>query len=228
MAMRWDDLLFAHWAVDADALARLIPDGLELETYEGTAYVGLVPFEMRGVRPRRVPPLPWLSRFPELNVRTYVRCGDRSGVWFFSLDAANPVAVRTARRWFHLPYFDARMSIRRGRDGGVTYRSRRTHRGAPAAELAARYGPIGPVARAEAGSLEAFLTDRYCLYASDGAGRIYRGEIDHPPWPLQPAAAELEVNTMLDSLGAGGPKGARLLHFSKRVDVVAWGVEVVA
>src|SRR5918998_4467566 len=142
LGMSWRDLLFMHWPVRADSLRPLVPPALKLDTFDGNAWLGVVPFRMTGVRPRFVPPVPALSNFPEINLRTYVTAGGIPGIWFFSLDAHNPVAVRLARATFHLPYFDARMSCRPS-DDGLLYRSARTHRGAPPAEFAARYEPSG-------------------------------------------------------------------------------------
>src|SRR5438270_283963 len=144
MRMGWRDLLFAHWPVDAAALRRLLPAGLELDLFDGRAFVGAVPFRMEGVSPRLVPNVPGLHKFPELNLRTYVKAGGKAGVWFFSLDAGQKLAVRAARYFFHLPYFDARFRIECAGDA-VEYAAQRTHRGAPPAVFAARYRPIGPV-----------------------------------------------------------------------------------
>ncbi len=135
---------------------------------------------MSGVRLRGAPAVPWLSAFPELNVRTYVKYGGKPGVWFFSLDAGNALAVAIARVWFHLPYFRARMSCD-GRDGYIYYRSGRTHRRAPSAVLKCRYRPSNEVFYPQPGTLEYFLTERYCLYASGGNGRLICVEIHHPP-----------------------------------------------
>lgn len=223
MAQTWRDLLFAHWRVGAEALRPLVPAALELDTFEGQAWVGIVPFRMTGIRVRWLPPVPWLSAFAELNVRTYVTVGGKRGVYFFSLDAANPVAVATARRCFHLPYMNATMSCQSDGDA-VVYSSRRTHRGAPAAEFRARYRPLGPVALAEPGSLARWLTERYCLYTVDPRGRTMRGEIHHAPWPLQPAKAEITANTMASAAGVTLPAEAPLLHFARRLDVVLWSL----
>lgn len=226
ISMRWHDLLFIHWPVAPGVLRPHIPAGLELDTYEGEAWIGVVPFGMRRVRPRFVPPIPWLSAFPELNVRTYVTAGGRGGVWFFSLDAANPLAVRGARWTFHLPYFDASMSLRK--DGErVDYKCMRTHRGAPPAEFKARYRPTGPRAHAAPGSLDEFLTHRLCLYSVHKNGTIYRGDIAHPPWPLRPAEAEIDRNTMTEPLGVRLPDAKPLLHFAERLDVVAWRIRPI-
>lgn len=223
MAMEWRDLLFAHWSVPAALLRGLIPAPLTVDTYDGTAWLGVVPFRMTGVRPRMVPSLPWISSFAELNVRTYVTIGGRPGVWFFSLDAANPLAVRAARAGFHLPYFDARMRCEAVGDG-IRYTSERTHRGAAPAALRAEYRPTGPVYQSEPGTLEHWLTERYCLYAANRAGRVFRGEIMHAPWPLQPAEAELSLNMMTTQIGMRPPPGSvkPLLHFARYIDVVAW------
>jgi uncharacterized protein len=221
MAQSWHDLLFAHWPVPESALRPHIPAGLAIDTFEGQAWLGVVPFRMSGVRLRGTPALPWLSAFPELNVRTYVVANGKPGVWFFSLDAGNALAVAIARTWFHLPYFRARMSCQE-RNGWIEYRSERTHRRAPNAILDGRYRASGEVFSAQPGSLEHFLTERYCLYTADRTGRIIIGEIHHAPWPLQPAEAELTQNTMAQSLGLSLPADRPLLHFSKRQDVVVW------
>jgi hypothetical protein len=185
------------------------------------AWIGVVPFYMRGVGPRFFTWLPWVSAFVELNVRTYVTAGGKPGVWFFSLDASNPVAVWAARLGFSLPYFRARMLSQR-RDGWIYYRSRRTHRGAPPATFMARYRPTGPVYHSQPGTLEYWLTQRYCLYAARPGGHILRGDIDHPMWPLQPAEAQVADNTMSRQLGFDLPDNLPLLHFARRLDVVAW------
>jgi uncharacterized protein YqjF (DUF2071 family) len=221
MTMTWRNLLFAHWPLPPDALRSKIPPSLELETFDGAAWIGIVPFEMRNVGPYRIPRTPWRSAFPELNVRTYVRAGDHSGVFFFSLDAANPVAVRLARRWFYLPYFNARMSVLT--DGEwIDYRSERRHRGFPGGEFLGRYRPSGEVRRSTSGTLDHWLTERYCLYSVDRAGRARRGDINHAPWPLQPAIAEIGLNSVVDAHGIVLPDLPPLLHFAKRLDVLAW------
>ncbi|TWT30639.1 YqjF family protein [Blastopirellula retiformator] len=199
--MTWSELLFAHWPVDAQQLASLIPHGLTLDTYQGKAWIGVVPFYMSDVAPRCSPAWGRLSRFPELNVRTYVTLDDKPGVWFFSLDAASRLAVRAARATFHLPYMDATMSLSPRDDGQVHYRSRRTHLGEPSADFDASYQAIGEPLRAKPGTLEHWLTARYCLYCSDRRGGIYRGEIDHEPWLLSPAAWTRRINTMCQPLG---------------------------
>ena len=221
MAQSWHDLLFAHWPVPESALRAHIPAGLAIDTFGGQAWLGVVPFRMNGVRLRGTPALPWLSAFPELNVRTYVVANGKPGVWFFSLDAGNAIAVAIARAWFHLPYFQASMSCQE-KSGWIEYKSERTHRGAPDAILAGRYRAVGDVFSAQYGSLEHFLTERYCLYTGDRHGRITVGEIHHAPWPLQPAEAELTQNTMAQAAGFSLPADRPLLHFSKRQDVVVW------
>jgi hypothetical protein len=217
MKQTWHDLLFAHWPLPPAEVQARIPAELPLDTYDGHAWVGVIPFWMSGVRGRGIPPLPGLSRFPELNVRTYVTYRGKPGVYFFSLDAANQPAVWAARRFFHLPYFFASMSARE--DAGVIhYRSQRKKL---AAEFRGSYHPIAPVRRPEKNSLEYFLTERYCLYTVHGHN-VYRCEIHHLPWPLQDAQARLEVNTMAASAGVHLPERVPLLHFAKRLDVLIW------
>ena len=221
MAQTWHDLLFAHWPVELAALRRHIPAALEIDTYQGQAWLGVVPFRMSGVRLRETPALPGFSAFPELNVRTYVVAGEKPGVWFFSLDAANRIAVAVARAWFHLPYFRARMSCEE-QNGWIEYRCGRMHRGAPCGVFSGRYRATGAVFSAPPGSLEHFLTERYCLYSVDARGRILRGEIHHAPWPLQPAEAELTSNTMSEAAGIHLAPARPLLHFARRLEVVVW------
>lgn len=223
MRMRWYDLLFMHWRIPYGSLRPLIPRALELDSFDGDAWLGVVPFRMSGVRPRFLPEVPMLSDFPELNVRTYVTAGGRPGVYFFSLDAHSPVAVRMARLTFGLPYFDAAMYCRTAGEW-VIYGSRRTHRGAPGAELSGRYRAVGEPFGSRPGSLESFLTERYCLYGAgvDGKGRVRRGEIQHRLWPLQPAEAEIDRLEMTAQIGLELPPTDPILHFSRRLDVLAW------
>ncbi len=219
--MRWLDLLFAHWPIDLSALAAVVPPGLELDTYDGTAWLGIVPFTMADVAPRGFPAVPGFSSFPEINVRTYVVRGGRPGVLFLSLDAASPLTVEGGRRVFHLPYFRAAMaSVRTG--DVVDYRSRRTDRRGPPASFAARYRATGPPALAEPGTLADWLTRRMCLFAPDRRGRIVRTDIAHVDWPLRPAEAEIDDNTMAAAHGLLLPDRAPVLMAVDRIDVRGW------
>ena len=219
--MRWLDLLFAHWPLEPAAFDHLVPHGLELDTFDGRAWLGIVPFTMADVAPRGVPPVPRLSRFPELNVRTYVRRRGRPGVLFLSLDAASRPTVAGARLVFRLPYFRAEMSSVRTGDE-ISYRSvRKDRRGAPAS-FAARYRPTGPGAPAAAGSLEDWLTRRMRLFSVDARGRILRTEVDHPDWRLRPAECELIDNTMAASHGLVLPATPPHLVMAERLDVRGW------
>ena len=220
MAMSWRDLAFLHWPVSAPVLREKIPQGLTLDTFENEAFLGIVPFHMTGVRPRWVPSLPGVSSFVELNVRTYVVAQGKPGVWFFSLDATSRLAVRGARRFFHLPYFDACMSSSR-REGFVDYRSERIHRGAPEARFTARYRGTGNTTGSE---LERWLTERYCLYAANEDRTLFRGDIHHPPWPLQNGEVEIESLDMTRLLGIDLPPEKPLVHFAEKLDVVGWAL----
>jgi uncharacterized protein YqjF (DUF2071 family) len=226
MHMRWHDLLFAHWPLPPAVIAPLLPLGLDVDTYDGMAWIGVVPFAMSNVRPRFLPGAPTATTFLELNVRTYVKTAVRAGVWFFSLDAASRLAVRAARAWVGLPYFDAEMSCE-ANDAAFYYASRRTHRDAADAEFRATYQPTGPVYRAQPGSLDHWLTERYALFAPPRHGRIRYVDIHHDPWPLQRAAAVIDLNTMTAPHGIPLPQSAPLLHYARRLDVVAWNVTSV-
>jgi len=217
MAQSWHDLLFAHWPVEPGSLKELVPAQLPLDIFDGRAWVGVIPFHMSGIRARGMPPLPGLSSFPELNVRTYVTLDGKPGVYFFSLDAANLSAVWTARKFYSLPYFHARMSSQ-GIDGRIDYASTRCRGNAV---FRATYRPIGAIQPRDNASLEHWLTARYCLYTMK-AGQVQRAEIHHLPWPLQDADAQFETNTMAEAAGISLPRIAPLLHFAKRLDVLIW------
>ena len=217
MKQIWHDLLFAHWPLAPAQIRPLVPPQLPLDLFDGQCWVGVVPFWMSGVRIRGLPPLPGLSRFPELNVRTYVTYGGKPGVYFFSLDAARHLAVWAARKFFHLPYFHAQMNSSE-RAGTIFYASIRTQ---AEAEFRASYRPTAPVQFSEKASLSDWLTARYCLYTAHRE-RIYRCEIHHSPWPLQAAQVEFERNTMAAAAKLALPDLPPLLHFSKRLEVLIW------
>lgn len=222
----WRDLLFAHWPVPAEVLRPLVPQGLAIQEFDGTSWVGVVAFRMRGVMRRPLPDLPWISAFPELNLRLCVEAEGKAGVWFLSLDAGNALAVWAARRFFHLPYFHARMAVRH-RGTGVSYRSVRLSR-PRGIEFLADYQPIGDPFLATPGSLEHWLTERYCLYARLPDGRLARTEVHHPPWPLQPAEASIERNDLARPHGFTLSGPPPLLHFSHRLDVVVWSPSAIS
>jgi uncharacterized protein len=220
MGQTWNDLLFAHWRVDAGALRAVVPPQLDLDLRDGDAWVGVTPFVVSGLRLRLTPPLPREGRFPELNVRTYVSAGGKPGIYFMSLDAGRRSAVAAARRTYRLPYFHARFSVERSA-GWVRYEHERLSRDGPPARLSARYRPVGDQLPIRDGSLERWLTERYCAYALDDDERLLRIEIHHRPWALRAAAGEVEAAAMSAPFGialAGDP----LLHFSARQDVAIW------
>jgi uncharacterized protein YqjF (DUF2071 family) len=231
MYQNWRSLTFLHWALPPESLRSLLPAGLglEVDTFEGNAYVGLVPFTMCDVRPSRLPAVPWLSYFHETNVRSYVHVGGRDpGVWFFSLEAANPIAVALARHWFCLPYFHARMALTRERlpnaertpiTDRVVYRSSRRGAGPnpPSSHVACRV-PTAPTRAAQVGTLEHFLIERYLLY-TNGRNRLFIGQVHHSPYPVQSAEVDVCDETLLDASGIVRPIDRPFAHFSEGVDV---------
>jgi len=224
MYMSWTDLIFAHWTCDPEKMRRFVPQSLELDTFEGRAYLGIVPFMMTDVRPLRVPGLPGISQFLELNVRTYVTVDGYPGVFFFSLDAANPLAVWGAREFYYLPYFNARMKMEK-KDGWTEYTSDRTHKNASSAAFSARYKPDGEPLPVDMKTLDRWLTERYCLYAVSPNQKVFRCDIHHPPWCLQPGVVQIERNTLVEGDGLAGLVNLDeppLVHYSERQDTVAW------
>lgn len=224
MGQRWNHLLFAHWPLVPATVARHVPSALPLDTFDGQAWIGVTPFVLDNLRLRGVPPVPGMSRFPEINVRTYVRRDGKPGVFFFSLDAGSALAVAAARRLYSLPYHHAEFSVARA---GPRSRYAARRKGTTPAVFDATYEPTGPPASAPIGSLDAWLTERYCLYAVDAAGVISRAEIHHVPWPLQPATAVIRTNTMAAASGLALPDRPPLLHYAERLDVLVWRPHVV-
>jgi uncharacterized protein YqjF (DUF2071 family) len=217
--MTWANLAFLHWPMPAAALRSKLPDGLELDTHDGIAWLGIVPFEMRDVHPGGMPAVPTTRDFPEVNVRTYVRHKGRPGVWFASLDAASLLAVIGARMTTGLPYFHARMSSSADA-AGVTYASERRAARAPGASLRVRYGPSGDVFASSPGTLEYFLTERYSIFLERGA-KLVRLDVEHVPWPLQNGFAEVSVNSLAQAAGLTLPDQKPHVLFCRQLQVVA-------
>ena len=218
----WSDLLFLHWPVPVEKLRALVPEPLEIDTCDGSAYIGVVPFLMSGIRLHWLPPVPGTTRSLELNVRTYVRYNGRTGVYFLSLDAENSLIVHTARKWFGLPYYKAQMNLRKATY--TRFESLRTHPGATPAEFRAVYRPISEPRNYEPPTVEHFLTERYSLFTVDAAKKtVTIGEIDHKPWPLRRAEVEIETNTMTEPYGIQVDKRP-LVHYSASLDVKLWAM----
>lgn len=221
MHQAWNDFLFMHWPVNASVVRALVPEPLELHLHEGVCYVGVIPFHMTDVRPRGTVNVPGISAFPELNVRTYVTVNGKPGVYFLSLEAHSRIAVETARLTYELPYFKADMHWER-KDGAVHYSSERTDSRGPAASWVGRYAPRGDYFFARPGSLEHWLSERYCLYVVDSSGEIWTTDVHHMPWPLRAADVEITTNTMAASHGITLPQGEEIAMYSPGVDVLVW------
>lgn len=221
MTQSWYELLFAHWPFAPEALRPLIPSVLPIDTFEGQAWVGVVPFRMSNVHPRGFPSVPGLSQFVEMNVRTYVTVNGIPGVYFFSLDASNRIAVFLAHQFFHLPYFHAAMQCNNIK-GTIHYRSHRFRHPPSAADFVGSYRPTGPVFLAQPDSLAYWLTERYCLYTVVRGDQIYRAHIHHLQWPLQPAELEIANNTVALADGVRLPDTTPLLHYARLQDVLVW------
>jgi len=219
LRMSWRDVGFFHWPVEPDLIAATLPEGLAVDSYDGEAWLGVVPFEMDDIRPRGSP----IGRsFGELNLRTYVTDGTTPGVYFYNLDADDRLSVGLARTLFELPYYRAKMRLRRNGDG-IEFRSRRTDERAPPADFDAAYGPAGTAGthQPEPGSLEAFLVERYRFYVADEDGAIYYADIDHEPWQLQSGHVTLRENGLFEANGFDEPSGEPVVYYSPGLDVTA-------
>ncbi|TDN39103.1 DUF2071 domain-containing protein [Hymenobacter sp. UV11] len=227
MHQEWGDLLFMHWPVPAELIQALLPPRLEVDVHDGMAWLAVVPFRMWDVRSRVTPPVPGVREFLELNVRTYVHLDGVPGVWFFSLDASNPLAVWAARTFFHLPYFRAQLKLERPAADELHYVGHRVHNGAPEGHFAATWRVGAVLPPSEPGSLAFFLTERYCLYAAGGMGpghgdKLYRGRIAHTSWPLH-AVELLNYNSdLVEGHGLPTPTSAPILHAGGHVSVDLW------
>lgn len=221
MTQCWDELLFAHWRVSKHHMASLIPQEFEVDTYDQSAWIGIVPFVMRKVRFAKTPYLPYISEFLELNVRTYIKYKGTPGVYFFSLDASNPLAVDGARITYSLPYFNARMR-KRQLDGWFFYESLRDDKRGADCQLKVLYRPIGQNfdATKDPHGLPYFLTERYRLFTKKGDD-VYKAEVHHAPWPLQPAEAQFKANTMLEPLGIKSAEEP-ILYYSHQLLTLEW------
>lgn len=220
MYQNWAKLLFMHWPIDEKLVKQLIPHALEIDTFDGSAWIGVIPFTMWGVRASFLPPIPGTNAFHELNVRTYVSLNGVAGVWFFSLDAANTLAVWAARKFYNLPYFNAKMALDQERNT-IHYSSTRNDRRGAAAQLQTKWTIGDPLPQSLPGSLEFFLTERYCLF-SQRKHKIYRARIQHRRWPLQKAQLNSLDSSMIESHGLLTPKGQPLLHYSEEIRVGIW------
>ena len=228
MCQEWSELLFMHWPVPAELLRPHLPARLQPDTHDGTAWLAIVPFRMAKVRTRVSPPVPGASEFLELNVRTYVHLDGVPGVWFFSLDATNPLAVWLARTVFNLPYLRATMRMESPTPLLRQFTAQRTHRGVPAAAFRATWSLGVPMPPAEPGSLAFFLTERYCLYTSNRAQtKLYRGRVAHAPWPLREAKVLHFESTLIESQGLGTPVGKPLVFAGGTVNVELWPMQRV-
>lgn len=217
MRHRWERLSFVHWPFPREAVGRLLPPGLEPHLFAGAAWVGLIPFRLRVRVPASAPALPWLSSFAEVNVRTYVRGPDgRTGIWFFSLEAARLLPVLTARAWYHLPYNWARTSLRRA-GGAVIYESRRRWPGPRGAGLVAVVKPESRIGE-DATALERFLTCRFGLWTPSHSGLAYTS-VAHPQWPLRRARLLYLADDLVETAGLPRPGTPPLVHYSEAVDV---------
>lgn len=220
--MEWRHVLVASWAVDAMTVAETLPSGLEPDTYDGEAYLSVVPFVMGDVRPHFTPRFVG-STFAELNLRTYVRPSDdgEPGIYFYNLDASDPVSVRLARRFYDLPYYRATADVRRWDQTEFSFQSERTHEGVQPMSFEATYRPVGPAVPADPGSLDEFLFERYRFYTENEAGAIRYGDIAHPPWKIAPANVEFAANDLFRSNGFDSPTGRPHVRFSPGVEVWA-------
>lgn len=220
MYQSWGKLLFMHWRVPVEMLRPHVPIGIHIDTFGGDAWIAVTPFTLWGARPKFLPPLPWLSSFHEMNVRTYVHRDGVPGVWFFSLDANRLIPVAGARALYRLPYVSAKIDFEFG-ESECDYT---LERDAPAGRFHAAWKIGEELPRAQPGSLEFFLAERYCLYA-ESAGKLFRARIQHEPWPLQRAELRSWNTDIFAANGLETPSGEPMVHGGGPVHVAVWPLE---
>ena len=222
MHQNWGKLLFMHWPINPAKLRPLIPTGLEIDTFDASAWIAIVPFTMWDIRafPPYVPPVPGLNAMHELNVRTYVYRNGTPGVWFFSLDCNNSAAVFGARTLYYLPYYNAELALKQT-GNMIDYSCDRTDQ--PGATFHASWNIGRPLPMSEPDSLEFFLTERYCLF-SEHKGELYQSRIHHAPWQLQTATLNEHSSTMIEALGISEPTGPPILHYAEELSVDIWAL----
>jgi uncharacterized protein YqjF (DUF2071 family) len=231
MRQRWNDLLFAHWQVPASSIAPLVPEGLLVDTFQGSAWLGAMPFWMDRIKVRAMPPIPGARSFPDLILRTYVREEQTGtqGVYCLSLDSSNLLAVAAGRAFFHLPYHSAEMYIEQRTEREFSFYSRRRFASQPVL-FKARYRGLGPsqkLAELRSGTLEQFLMERSCLFSRNRAGQPVRASLHQASWSLEEAEAEIELNDLAAAMGIRVPDQEPVLHYSRRLAVYVWPAELV-
>ena len=225
LEQNWVSLTFMHWEVDPDILRAHVPEDLEIDLFDGKAYIGIIPFRMEKVRPRKLPSVPLISNFPEFNIRAYVTSNGKSGVYFLTLDAQSYITCLYAPFAYSLPYKYAKCNLERNNQNGFIWHSKRRSDGL---SLRGQSFPNGPILEAEKNSLEEFLFERYCLYVKH-KGKTCRAYTYHEPWKYRVGDAELIENTLTDSynLGINNILKPDLVHLSEGVEVLTWKIEPI-
>ncbi len=231
MTQRWNDLLFAHWPIPVKSIEALLPEWLEADTFQGSAWLGAVPFWLDRIKIRGVPPIPGARSFPDLNLRTYVR--DRftgtPGFHCFSVDSSNLIAVAVAHAVYHLPYCMAEMHMEPRSEREFAFYSRRRFTRKQVI-FKARYRGLGPsrkMAEARAGTFEFFMAERNCVFSTNRSGEPIRANLHHVPWPLEEAEAEIERNDLAAAVGLELPNMEPVLHYSRRLALYIWPAELL-
>ncbi len=226
MSQSWRNLLFIHWPIPPEILRPHIPSTLEIDTYNRSAWLGVVVLVIEGIHPRGLSSISLTPTFPEINVRTYVHYDGKPGVFFLSLDVENWASNTIAKRWYHLPYKKAAVTFRK--EGQTFYcKSVRKEKASPPFSFQVKYSPVSEVYFPKEGTLDHWLTERYCLFSSNNGSNIFCGEIQHCPWPLQKAEAEINRNTLLTRYKINSTEIQPISYFSKGVDTLFWNIKKV-
>jgi len=224
MEQVWEDLLFLHWPIEEALIRPLIPEGLEIDTFEDKAWIGITPFRLTGLRLMSLPPIPGFSEFNEINVRTYVLHEGKPGIWFFSLDASKVIPAMGARVFFGLPYYSAEIEFLKA-EREFRFAMRRNL--ATDTHFRGQWSQGVRLRAPDTDSLAFFLIERYALFAQ-AAGGLNMTRIYHHPWILEEVTKVSYESTLISSLGLPEPKSEPLAHFSSSpLTVQVWAPEMV-
>ncbi|MFA4133034.1 MULTISPECIES: YqjF family protein [unclassified Brevibacillus] len=228
MTQTWEHLLFLHWAISPASIKALIPAGLELDTYDGKAWISIIPFLLSGVRLRRMPSVPFTTTFPEINVRTYVKAKGKTGVYFLSLDTSNPLVIKIAKFWYRLPYYRAQMAFHRQADR-IDFTSRRLSGLSQTPSFKGSYQPLSDKFFAKEGTLVHWLTERYTLFCRcDRTKQLMFADVVHEPWQLQETAFHIRENVMTENLSISLTDTPHLALYARGVQSLIWPIRSLA
>ncbi|MBS4197060.1 YqjF family protein [Lederbergia citri] len=224
MRQKWRDVLFMHLPIKPEKLQPYIPSAVEIDTFEDYAWLGVIVFKIDGIFPRGFPPVSIRPAFPEINLRTYVRCNDKPGIYFLSLDVDDWTSCSLAKRWLHVPYHPAKISFQKI-EQSYHFESNRNHHIPIICK--GSYTPKSEIFYPENMTLDHWLTERYCFFSHNQKSNVYCLDIHHHPWPLQRAEATIHSNDLCRPFNFDFENETPIFHYSQGVDALIWNIKKI-